>query len=274
MQEKTCKTVRFYCGLAISAMTAVVAALFIWQTLDIYLNGGNRPFSSEIVAERLTLISPAFWVWVAMIVAGFVVWEVFPVQPHFSPLKDDCYALKRLKKRVPPTVGDEELSSLNYIKRGEKLLLIIRICAAALCAAGAIYSIVYLALPGHFPKTDVTAEMLQMVKNVLPCAFIALLILCAVKFVEARIAKLQIPHMKKLAVSKNGGDYKTAGECAVCGAYSKFKTLLNNKYFVLGLRIAVGCLAVSFIIAGALNGNMRAIFIKAINICTECIGLG
>ena len=40
------------------------------------------------------------------------------------------------------------------------------------------------------------------------------------------------------------------------------------------IRLAVLALAVIFIIAGIANGNMYAIMIKAINICTECVGLG
>lgn len=271
--EKTCKSVRLYYYIAMSLMTAIVGALFIWQTLDIYLNGGNRPFSAEIVAERLTLISPAFWIWIAMIVAGFVLHEIFRIEKKSSPLKDDLYALKRMKKRVPATVGESGLSSLAFVKKEEKILLIIKLCAAVLCAAGAVYSIVYLANPAHFPKVDVTGEMLEMVKNVLPCAFISLLILSAVAFYEARSAKRQLEHVKKL-LSSAGGEYSTAKNCAVAGACAKVNKVLNHKYFTLGLRIAVGCLAVAFIIAGALNGNMHAILIKAINICTECIGLG
>ena len=40
------------------------------------------------------------------------------------------------------------------------------------------------------------------------------------------------------------------------------------------IRLAVLILAVICIIAGAANGNMKDILVKAINICTECIGLG
>ena len=32
--------------------------------------------------------------------------------------------------------------------------------------------------------------------------------------------------------------------------------------------------AVCFLVLGAINGGMRDVLIKAINICTECIGLG
>lgn len=40
------------------------------------------------------------------------------------------------------------------------------------------------------------------------------------------------------------------------------------------LRILLYAAALLLIAAGILNGGMRDVLIKAINICTECIGLG
>ena len=39
-------------------------------------------------------------------------------------------------------------------------------------------------------------------------------------------------------------------------------------------RVAILCLGVLFIILGVMNGGARDVLVKAINICTECIGLG
>ena len=39
-------------------------------------------------------------------------------------------------------------------------------------------------------------------------------------------------------------------------------------------RIAVLVVAVVFVIAGIMNGSMEDMLIKAVNICTECVGLG
>ena len=39
-------------------------------------------------------------------------------------------------------------------------------------------------------------------------------------------------------------------------------------------RIVILCLGVLFIILGVMNGGSRDVLVKAINICTECIGLG
>lgn len=280
MQEKTCKTVRLCYGIALSLMTLITGALFIWQTLDIYLSGGNRPFTAEIVSERLTRISPAFWIWVVMVVVGFVLWEVFTVPAKRAPLKDDCYALRRLKKRVPQKVGESGLASLKAVKRGELINLIVKLCAAALCLAGVAYGIAYLATSANFPKTDVNGEMLNMAAHLAPCVFAALLILCGVTLYLSISAKKQLPHVKQLIASakadeKNGVEavYVT-GNTAVAEFYGRWKALSNHKYFILGVRIAIAVFAVTFIILGIVNGNMRAILIKAINICTECIGLG
>ncbi len=280
MQEKTCKTVRLCYGIALSLMTAVTGALFIWQTLDIYLSGGSRPFTREIVLERLNRIAPAFWIWVVMVAVGFIIWEVFAVSYKRAPLKDDCYALRRLKKRVPEKVGESGLASLKAVKRGELINLIVKLCAAALCLAGVAYGIAYLATASNFPKTDVNGEMLNMAAHLAPCVFAALLILCGVTLYLSISAKKQLPHVKQIIASakadeKNGVEavYVT-GNTAVADLYGRWKALSNHKYFILGVRIAIAVFAVTFIILGIVNGNMRAILIKAINICTECIGLG
>ena len=280
MQEKTCKTVRLCYGIALSLMTAVTGALFIWQTLDIYLSGGSRPFTREIVLERLNRIAPAFWIWVVMVAVGFIIWEVFAVSYKRAPLKDDCYALRRLKKRVPQKVGESGLASLKAVKRGELINLIVKLCAAALCLAGVAYGIAYLATASNFPKTDVNGEMLNMAAHLAPCVFAALLILCGVTLYLSLSAKKQLPHVKQIIASakadeKNGVEavYVT-GNTAVADLYGRWKALSNHKYFILGVRIAIAVFAVTFIILGIVNGNMRAILIKAINICTECTGLG
>ena len=40
------------------------------------------------------------------------------------------------------------------------------------------------------------------------------------------------------------------------------------------MRIVLFACAISMIVLGALNGGMNDVLVKAINICTECIGLG
>ena len=86
MKERTPKLVRTYYGWIFGAYTLVVGALFLWKVLSLYISGtapdyaGSSPFTRERVTEALSQISLAFWLWIAAIIAGFVLWEVFPVK--------------------------------------------------------------------------------------------------------------------------------------------------------------------------------------------------
>jgi hypothetical protein len=287
MKEKTSKTVRLCYGSALGAMTVILGALFIWQVLTIYLTGispdytGEHIFSRERVLESLSIISPAFWIWVAMIVVGFVLWEIFPVARKRTPYKDDCYALARLKKRISKTPC-ELSSSLEIIKREERIVLYTKLFASLFILAISIYCIVYLSIPSNFPKIDVGREMLTMIKKLLPFIALAFLLCCGVVIYEGVSAKKQLPHAKKLSAYKgnDGGEVKIEENPAnkfinlINKIKAKISTFTDGKYFKLAVRIAIGCLGVAFIIAGIANGNMHGVLVKAINICTECIGLG
>ena len=267
MKEKTAKTVRLVSGIVLSAMTVILAALFIWQVLDILAVGTSEGyegfiFTRDDVAARLFRLLPAIVIWIALIIAGFVLWEVFPVKPAHAK-NDSSYILKRYKKRIPAAVPEELKGSLQFINGEEENLKIIRIIAAVICGVGVLCGVIYLSNPSNFPKDDVTAEMVNMVKNVFPWVAAALVLWCGVAIYEEISSKKQLEHAKKLA-----------GKMKVEIYHGKIYAFLNHKFFLLGARIVLGVLAVAFIIAGATGNSLHSVLIKAINICTECIGLG
>lgn len=278
MSEKTCKTVRFWCGNALAAMTVILGALFIWQVLDLYLggiaSGQTVIFTRDEVFSRVARISPAFWIWLVMLAGAFAVWEIFPVAVKKQGWKDPRYALYRLNKRIPEEASGELSESLGYIKRGRRILNYCWLALALLSLAGVIYSIVYLATPSNFTgvgnleSKKVTADMLKLAANVFPWAGAVFIAACGICLYEGISAKNMLPHARKLAA---GNKTVVRGHGKI---YNRVMPVLRHKYFLLGVRIAVGCMAVSFIIAGIFNENMRHILEKAINICMECIGLG
>lgn len=67
-----------------------------------------------------------------------------------------------------------------------------------------------------------------------------------------------------------GDGMKRAAEAAA----AKNEEAAAGKSRMYKIRLAVLIAALICIIAGIANGNMKDILIKAINICTECIGLG
>lgn len=269
LSESTNKKVRLIYGWVFTAFTIVVGVLFIWQVLDIYTGGiaaGNTsPFSRGLVEERLGIIAAPFWIWIAMIVAGLILWEVFPVKEKLSPVTDPRYVLKRLEKRLPAEAEGELKSSLDYVKSQNKTLKIFHWLLFAIVCIYLAYVIAYVSIPSNFPNKDKTADMLNMAKYLLPVA--AIVFVAAILYVGyyKYAAKNMLPHVKKL----------TAGVKANAAVkQNKFMQIVTHKYFKLGVRIAVACLGVAFVIAGCFNGSIGEVLNKAIRICTECIGLG
>ena len=50
--------------------------------------------------------------------------------------------------------------------------------------------------------------------------------------------------------------------------------LFDNIWFLRSVRIALFLFAITFILIGIDNGGMADVLEKAVNICTQCIGLG
>lgn len=268
MNERTCKSVRTYYGFIFGAYTIVVGALFIWKVLSVYLSGiapdfeGAYPFSRGRVEEALSQISLFFWLWIAGIVVGFVLWEVFPVKERKGKISPDLQ-LARLRKRMPAAAPEGMAAEYAAYSDGVKLIRALFIAAWSLFGVAIVYTIIYLCIPSHFPGEDVTAEILNMAKHVFPCVFAGLLVVCAAAAYQKFAVQKLLPVARKL----------TAGQKPQASA-NAFAAFLEDKRVVLVIRIALAVIAVALIIWGSLNGNSRAIFIKAVNICTECIGLG
>ncbi|MDE6104449.1 MAG: hypothetical protein K2G38_02010 [Clostridia bacterium] len=283
--QKNGKYVRLIYGILLGVMTVILGALLIGFTFEIY-NGGSdglSVFSREKVGKQLMRLLPAIVIWIVMVAAGFVLWEVFP-EPKRKLKPDTRYTLYRLKKRMPRTVEGDLQNSLNAVKHEEKILKILWLAAGALCLGAAIYTIVYLATPSNFPAVEnLSQPVYDMVKHVMPCVAAAFAVCLGVAVYEGISAKKQLKEVTILTRGIKEAQPKPNRIRVWLEAKSEsskfFAFLLktfdfNVKHRVLILRIIVGCLGVAFVIAGIFNGSMREVFTKAIAICTECIGLG
>lgn len=260
---------RLVFGIVMSVYTVVLAALVLWRVLDIYFTGHaaglSSPYSYDLLMGRLTgeLAAP-FWIWIGLIFAGFILWEVFNVPEKRRGISDARYVLQRLQKRIPAEVGDDLKDSLQAVKREQKILKILHICLYALTAVFVAYVIVYMSIPSNFPNVDKTSDMLRMSRYILPVAALVYAAGLAYVIYYGYSARRQLPEVKKL----------TKGIKEPQTATGKFAAFVQSKNFILGIRIAVACFAVAFVVAGCFNGGFREVLNKAIRICTECIGLG
>ncbi len=272
MTEQTKRSVRFWYGIFLSAFTLVMGVLFLAQVADIYFNAEGTPvYTRAIVWEHFFPILIPFCFWIAAVIAGFVLSVVFPYEPKtkFKPSAE--VTLAKLKKRIPQGEGEEYFRNYAQLKKYERIRLIVWCCVAAVCVAGTVYSLVYLFTPSHFATTAYNDAMLEMAKNVLPWVFVGFACCVAAAITEWQLAKRSLPIVKNLI--KAGGAPMPQKSNKFLGAVSKVQA--QEKWIVLGARIAVAVLGIIFVILGILNGGAQIdVFTKAIYICLECIGVG
>ncbi len=269
MTEKKAKTVRHVYKIVFSVLTAVVAALFIVQVCRIYFGVGS--YTRKLVATYLNQIAVPFWLWIAVIFIGFVLWEILPPEGKKKYGQDVRYTLYRLKKKLPVKAEGELLNDAAVVARHDRILKIIWGICAAVCVIFAAAGLVYLFNFDNFPANNLIPEMVNAVINVFPYVICAFALCIGASIYSGYSAKKVLPHMKRLvALGKaESPEYKGLEK-----VYYKAVAAVESDIFVWSMRAACLIVGVTLVILGILNGGADDVLGKAINICTECIGLG
>ena len=262
------KTIRIIYDVFFTVATVVTAFLLILQTLDIYLAGIHPShtgdiFTREIVNEKLSQIALPLILWIALALVSFV--YDFMTKPKRAKVTiSKTYILSSLKNKMPEVLDNALADGYRSLKSKENMVNVIKLACAVISLATIVYGIIYLAVPFHFTSaSEATADMLRLVKNVFPVVFFAIALWIVALYIEENIAKNQIEYVKRL----------TKGQKAV-KKQNAIEMFFDNPVVILSLRSGLFILATVFIIIGVINGGMYDVFVKAVNICTECIGLG
>lgn len=270
------KRIRFFYGIFLSVLTAVLGALFIAQAVTILADGDwvQGAYSREIVAEHLFPVSIVLYVWIAAVVVGFVLSLIFPYTDKQVKTYRGRTVLNRLSSRIPDGSGEEYEADLKKVREEKLSRLIIYTMCAAICFIGVIVSAVYLFRSDNFTYPDKNMSMLYMLLNVGPWVLITFGMGVFMASFEQHSVDREITALKHL-IASNKGNPVIVANAPKNAALLKIKAFFENKYFKLGVRIAVGAVALTFVLVGAFCTNgMRDVLTKAIKICTECIGLG
>lgn len=254
-----------------TAVTVVLGLLFIWQVADVYYDGvkaGGQIFTRAIVAKRLSMLSLPVILWIVMAIVAFVLYLIMPTQKNQRKV-DPTLVAKNLKKRLPTEMKDGLSVEYALIKKEERIVKISKIIFAVVAFIAVVYGVAYFANDESFTNiNNATTEVIKMVKYLFPVTLVVLALLLTVLMYEKYSAMREVDALKKIVKGEkiNNDQARTFGE--------KVSNFFDKPPVVFSLRIAVGVLGVSFIVVGIINGSMNTVFNKAINICTECIGLG
>lgn len=249
--------------IVLACFTVIIGVLFLYQLLGIYFREAvGDMYSREIVTKKLTEIIAPIIVWISLIVIGGVFWLSFP-DDEPKPARDDVYLLRRMKKRIPLFIDDDKKDIETKVIKEEEKVKKVKIIALCSIITFCIYFLIYMLLPSSFTdKTYANEEVAKMLIFILPFLALTFGVNIFAKYYELSSAKRQLPLVKALTAGQ-----KAVTETEVINEKKEFLTINL-------IRLAVLLLGVTLITLGVLNGGMKDVLIKAINICTECIGLG
>ncbi|MCD8040638.1 MAG: hypothetical protein LUF82_03885 [Clostridia bacterium] len=271
MTEKKAKIIRLVYNIIFSLLTFTLAVLFIYEVCDIYFGSGGGVFTRAVVTERLGDISVCIWLWVAAIIIGLVLYEVFPPQGKKKYGQDVRYSLYRLKKKLPVKAEGDLLGDAAAVAKYERILKIVWGVAAAGCVIFAAVGLAYLLDFSHFRGDDVTEDVKTAIIKICPYVVCAFALCIGAAIYQGYGAKKKLPHIKRLvALGKKDNPQYNRLERAY---YAAVAAVESDKY-IWTVRAVLFVVAVVFIILGILNDGAGDVLLKAVNICTECIGLG
>lgn len=250
MDKKVITLIRRIYGIILSASIIIAGACLIAGCLYIYYSGGG--YSSAIVTETFFKICIPVYVCLALAIISFVFNAVFPDIQKDKPIKHyNLIYFNLLKKRDISTRIDE----LNKLESRKKMLKIINISVIAVCS---VAFLTYALNGNNFHTSQINSSMIKAMWVLFPCVAVSVAFSVINYYQNLNCTKKQIVILKELPI-KQSNDIEDNQKSD--------KKIIILKYVIL----AVGIIVVIF---GAVTGGFADVLTKAVNICTECIGLG
>ena len=243
------------CLLTVSILTILMGAIFIVQVMRIYY-GNDKTYTREICGKFLLQMLPIIILWVVSVIANLVYFIV-----KNNPKKEIAkitYATKLSNLEAMCNYTEQDYELVNKEKKKIKIAMIINIAIIVVCS---IMSLGYLLNVKHFDSQgDLTHQAIQMGIHLLPWVIIAFGSMIAATIYEEIISKKLIELVKQII--------KNNGRKEIVRQEPKNKLAINiARGVILGLSMVL-------IVVGIFDGSVEDVLQKAINICTECIGLG
>ena len=242
-----------------AAVTLMLAVALIVQCAAIYMTGTsaqNRTetgvfiqdiYSPAIVAERFAQIRWVFFLWLAALVAVLVCRALCPAEKTALPSLTTERRLELLRLRVEPNPA--------MLAEQKKRRVMAAACAVC-CAACAVMVCLYLFNLENFASRELEGVMGAMLLHTAP--WIALAFAALIAYAQLRHNSMQ----RELEASKGASPRKPEPQ-----------EKPQNHLALVG-RVALYACGALLLALGIANGGMYDVLVKAINICTECIGLG
>ncbi len=241
---------RILLSLSIVAAGICLAA----QCLLLY-RSGDHPFSPETVAAAFCQIAGPVHFCGAMVLLGFFLKPLLPC-PKSRPEKNYGLILSRLESTIDLNACPRELQQAIHGVLLRRAL--VQSIGWALLVLGSLVFLLYGANPANFHTAQINGSMVHAAARLLPCM--------AIPFGYGIFAA----YYQKKSMQKEIALLKTAPNDAKCVPEPEPVKPDRTVFFRWGILAA----AVILLFGGYFMGGAVDVLTKAVNICTECIGLG
>ncbi|MBQ4600590.1 MAG: hypothetical protein IJB17_03045 [Oscillospiraceae bacterium] len=238
--------------IAVSIVTVIAGICLMCACVGIY-RSGDKPFSREAVAQAFAPIALPVYLCLALVIGGFILDAALPCPEKEKAQRQPHMVLQRLRQKTDMTLCTPETcrAVLSQCESRRRCTLI---CTAVNLIAAVVF-LIYALNGSNFHRSEINASMLRAMYLFVPCLAVsfASALLCVYhnrKSMEAEIAAL-----------------RQAKDCAA-------EPVPHRERKLHWLKAALIAAAVVLIAVGYAGGGFRDVLTKAVNICTECIGLG
>ena len=251
--ERNIKLRRIY-GIALSCVIILAGICLMIACVGIY-RSGDEPFSREAVAAAFSPIAIPVYLCLVMIAAGFALKILFPIPAEkAAAVTQHGVILKRLFARADlENCSDElkkQIAAESALRKRNNL-----ICASVLAASGIVF-LIYALDGSHFHSSDINGSMIRAMHVLLPCLAVSLA--ACIWLVAARKKSM----LRQIELLKQ------------CPRLSAAKSEATKPARTEKIQCALLLAAIALAVFGFVTGGTADVLTKAINICTECIGLG
>lgn len=244
------------CDIALTVSTVLAGLCLGAACLTVYKSGGTQIYTPEKVAQAFSAIAVPIYLWLALVLIRGILHILYPIEAKqkAGELPGEM-TLQRLQSRVDLALCPEELrGSISSLRDGRKkdarngLVLLLVFSALFL---------LYGLDPSHYYSTQINKAVIIAVSFLLICM--------AVPFFWSLGAIKRAKHSMRIELQL----LKSAPAAAKVAPPAP----KNNRGIAAGRWALLGA-ALALLVYGFFAGGTADVLTKAVNICTECVGLG
>lgn len=256
MKQETLRRIRLICSVLLSLSALVAGVCLIIACYGIYAAGGEQPFTYGTVGQAFAPIAIPVYLCIALAAVSIALHILFPEADKEPPLRNQPgMTLRRLKKRRVLTADAPEIQAA--VRKEQTLRRNLYILCAVVFAICAGIFLAYALNGEHFHQTQINQSMIRAMYVLLPCLGVSLAV------------GLPVCYRCRASMVAEGELWK---QCPKRQQPCPEKTAPERLVAVMKAGAVV--LAAALLIYGFLSGGTADVLTKAVNICTECVGLG